>query len=141
MTSPDITIQTMSHLLVFVRNALRHRRTSTPHTKTQQRYCDFVIYANYSAFLCDEADVFSTFSRSCLDIHSTFSRYLPDECRVDYISFLYNVLRLTCSEIMLCSSSIGIRSCFMVSRKRTVTQLSTSVSWSTVMQNGVPMAS
>ena len=75
------------------------------------------------------------------DAGRVVSRALRCPSSMDYINFLYKVRRETCSEIIWCSSSIGTRSCFIVSRKRTVTQLSTKVSWSTVMQNGVPMAS
>ncbi len=96
MTSPDITIQTMSHLFALVAG---NRIAAPLRTKALQRYCYFPIYANQNAFL---------------------GKF--------YISFLYNVRRLTCSEIIWCSSSMGTRSCFIVSRKRTVTQLSTNVS-------------
>ena len=43
--------------------------------------------------------------------------------------------------MMVRSSAIGTLFCSMVSRSRMVTQLSFSESWSTVTQNGVPMAS
>ena len=45
------------------------------------------------------------------------------------------------SKIMLRRLSIGTRTCCIVSRSRTVTQLSTKVSLSTVTHIGVPMAS
>ena len=45
------------------------------------------------------------------------------------------------SKIMFLRLSMGTRTCCMVSRSRTVTQLSTKVSLSTVTHIGVPMAS
>ena len=48
---------------------------------------------------------------------------------------------LTFLSIRARSSAIGTRVCSMVSRSRTVTQLSVIVSLSMVTQNGVPMAS
>lgn len=45
------------------------------------------------------------------------------------------------SKIILRRLSIGTRTCCIVSRSRTVTQLSTKVSLSTVTHIGVPMAS
>ena len=45
------------------------------------------------------------------------------------------------SKIMFLKLSIGTRTCCIVSRSRTVTQLSTKVSLSTVTHIGVPMAS
>ena len=55
--------------------------------------------------------------------------------------FLRRLLRLTFLSSIDLSSSTGTLTCSIVSRSRTVTQLSFSVSWSTVMQKGVPMAS
>lgn len=125
MTSPDITIQTMSHLFAL---AERNRIAAPMRTKARQRYCYFAIYTNLSVFLCTIYE-FTIY----LTVGGIGNR--------NHINFLYSVRRLTCSEIIWCSSSMGTRSCFIVSRKRTVTQLSSNVSWSTVMQNGVPMAS
>ena len=51
------------------------------------------------------------------------------------------LLRFTFASIIARRPSIGTRSCCIVSRSRTVTQRSLRDSWSTVMQNGVPMAS
>ena len=56
-------------------------------------------------------------------------------------SFFRSETMLTLSSMMAFSSLMATRSCFIVSRKRRVTQPSFSVSWSTVTQYGVPMAS
>lgn len=55
--------------------------------------------------------------------------------------FRSKLLRLTRLSMRARRSSIFTRSWLMVSRSRTVTQPSSSDWWSTVMQNGVPMAS
>ena len=59
----------------------------------------------------------------------------------DYISCFSKFLMLTFSSTLLYSSAIGILSCSMVSRSRRVTHLSSSDWWSTVIHNGVPIAS
>ena len=66
---------------------------------------------------------------------------LPIRASEFYFSFFSSDVMLTLSLMILCRSSIFTLSCVMVSRSRTVTQWSLRESWSTVTQNGVPMAS
>lgn len=60
---------------------------------------------------------------------------------ITHYNFLRRLFMLTSLSMMVRSSAIGTLFCSMVSRSRMVTQLSFSESWSTVTQNGVPMAS
>lgn len=60
---------------------------------------------------------------------------------VVYFSLANNALKFTCEAIIPFRSAMATRSCNMVSRWRMVTVASSSVWWSTVAQNGVPMAS
>ena len=60
---------------------------------------------------------------------------------INYCNVFSRLVMLTLSAMMLFKSEIATRSCSMVSRLRRVTQLSSRVWWSMVIQYGVPMAS
>ena len=89
-----------------------------------------------------EKIIFDRLAHPCFRI---LFQFLQQRCHAypvvdDLVQILY-LHPFLCHLMILCRSSIFTLSCVMVSRSRTVTQWSLRESWSTVTQNGVPMAS
>ena len=120
--------------MVFAPDGIFKIPTATLLRENHGRWRPFYISTGPNRNQKDDPKVKNTYGSSRLQ---NICRIYP----ISYFSFFRREVMLTRSLMSLCRSSIFTLSWVMVSRSRTVTQWSLRESWSTVTQNGVPMAS